>query len=182
MKELVTLIREYATESYWRYSWDIVADEWSDEQIAETIAGARTRRGALAKVWGKLQLIDQKRRRGSRPVRPQSLFEFLARRGGLRHHPDLTYILDGNPLIPRFGTLLRARGMSLDRAREACVEAGYLHDAGLETGGPSESSTNDLLDAIAEEAHGSKRYAMGDELKFPTYQQPQQETADEVAY
>jgi hypothetical protein len=176
MNELVTLIREYAQDSYYRYSWDVVATSWSDAEIAATIAGAKTRRGALAKAWGKLQLIDAKRPRHARPVKPASLFEFLGKRGGLKHTPDLAYILDGNPFIGGAGPLLRQSGMTLDHAREAAVEAGYLHCDGWNTSRQATSTINDLLDAIDREARGEKVYPMGEEPYEPQ-EQPEQDHA-----
>lgn len=92
-----------------------------------------------------------------------SLFQFLAHRGGLKPNADLQHTLDGNPFVPGFGKLLREDGMSLDRAREAAVEAGYLHDTGRDTGGESESRINHLLDAVREEAHGTKQFRAGRE-------------------
>lgn len=113
-----------------------------------------------------------------------SLFEFLARRGGLRDDDaliaDVRGSLGGKPgkenrFVPGFGNLVRKpaaiseaarRGgkfapMSLDTAREAAVEAGYLEDAGQHTGGVSRSTVNDLLEAIDKEARGEKQYRRG---------------------
>ena len=49
--------------------------------------------------------------------------------------------------------LVRKNGMPLDYAREAAVEAGYLHP---------DSDINDLLNAINEELHGRKVYRLGE--------------------
>lgn len=180
MTNLVTMIREYAYENYWHHSWDLVATRWSDAEIAAAIKGAKTRRGAIAKAWGKLQATDAARPACRRPVKPASLFEFLAANGGLRPTPDLTYILDRNPLVPQQGPLLRASGLTLDLAREACVEAGYLADTPWE-GGVATSTVNDMLDAIADEARGMKRYPMGQEpIQIPNFdaRRHQQEAND----
>lgn len=168
MQELVTLIREYARERYYRASWDVVAERWSDGEIAAAIAGARTRRGAIAKAWGKLQQIDAIRdsfdgriQFGARPERPTSLFEFLGLCGGLRPDPELRVILDGNVFLGgRAGWLIRDGGLSLDSARRLAVEANYLADTSWE-GGVSVSTINDLLDLIDREARGDRQYPYG---------------------
>jgi hypothetical protein len=53
--------------------------------------------------------------------------------------------------------------MSLDRAREAAVEAGYIRDIGqTETGaGESTSTISDLLELLDEEARGRRQYREG---------------------
>jgi hypothetical protein len=94
-----------------------------------------------------------------------SLLEFLARQGGLAPHPDLESTLGkANKFIPGFGSLVRKTGMSLDRAREAAVEAGYIHDAAaIEGNRPTESTVNDLMEAIETEERGQKVYRAGAE-------------------
>lgn len=169
MTDLVTMIREYAEDHYYCESWDVVADRWSDAEIATAIEGASTRRGAIAKAWGRLQVIDSARLQGDRPVKPISLLEFLAANGGIRNDDKLiTEVresIGGNLLVPRFGPLVREpkqismaarKGgtrapMFLDTAREAAAEAGYLDD----------SNINDLLAAIDAEARGNKLYPFG---------------------
>lgn len=101
----------------------------------------------------------------ARAPRTFSLFEFLAKNGGLKADEggDLKYLLDGNPFVPGFGRLVRKKGgMSLDKAREAAVEAGYLRDDGAIDGGMSTSTINDLLEAIGSEARGQKVYREGE--------------------
>lgn len=98
-----------------------------------------------------------------------SVFEFLASHGGL--HPtdkggltgELAGILDRNPFVPGFGPLLRKGGMSLDRAWEALVEAGYIHDEGMAAGRVNTSSINDVLALIDEEGRGNRQYRPGNE-------------------
>ena len=194
MNELVNMMREYAQDNYWHSSWDIVADRWNDTQIACVITGAKTRRGAIAKTWGVLQLIDRKRSNRSRPVKPICLVEFLASIGGLRDDDkliaDVRYSVGKNLMVPGFGPLIRqqhtlstaARAggrrapLFLDTAREACVEAGYLQD--------EDCTIADLLDLIADEARGRKHYAQGEEhhaLNFAENRELQeraQESAD----
>lgn len=110
--------------------------------------------------------------RSPRSRKPISLFRFLASKGGLKPHCDLAYILDGNPFVPGYGCLIRKRGMTLDAAREACVQNDYMMDAGDHTGGLSESTTRELLDKIAEEARGN--------LQFVPWEQPIDECSDDM--
>jgi hypothetical protein len=84
------------------------------------------------------------------PEKPRSLFPFLTWAGGLKPHPDLAAILDG-----RHGWMIRKSGMSLDEAREACIEQGFLQD---HEGREYEPSINDLLELIAAEASGHTQY------------------------
>lgn len=118
--------------------------------------------------------------RGPRARDPETwhLFEFLADRGGLRPDPEMTAMFGGtNPFIPGFGKLIRKGGMGLDQAREAAVEAGYLHDAPAreaELGGtmqarPSESTERDLLEAMDRQSRGEKVYREGHEAKRPAF-------------
>ncbi len=111
-----------------------------------------------------------------------SLLEFLASRGGIRNDDPLVADLRSsigrdNKFVPGFGNLLRAprllstaeqRGgrraaMTLDQAREAAVEAGYLRDAGDTTGGTAKTTINDLLEAVDRELRGDKVYREGHE-------------------
>lgn len=90
--------------------------------------------------------------------KPRSLFHFLAWRGGLKPHADLRAIFDTrNPFVPGLGKLIRKTGMSLDTAREACVEESFLQDNECRE---HEPSINDLLELIAAEAAGQKQYRM----------------------
>jgi hypothetical protein len=70
-----------------------------------------------------------KRQPINKPGKPKSLFHFLAWKGGLRPDPELRALFDGrNPFVPRLGKRIRKAGMSLDVAREACIEEGFLQD------------------------------------------------------
>lgn len=104
---------------------------------------------------------------GTAPLgdKPRSLFQFLAWRGGLRPHPELGAILDKrNPFVPGAGSLIRKSGMTLDGAREACVEAGFLRGLQDEC---EEASINDLLELIDAEARGRKQYRAGQYVVEP---------------
>lgn len=168
MENLIHELRAYATDNRWVDSWDVAAFHWSDEQVASAIAGAKTRRGAIAKAWAHIRAINANRTDfrilqlyGPKPVKSVSLFQFLAKRGGLRPRPELQAILDGNPFIGGQGPLVRRRGMELDDARQAAVDAGYLYETPWE-GGVAVSTVNQLLDLIADEARGRKVYPMGE--------------------
>jgi len=90
-----------------------------------------------------------------RTVKPRSLFQFLTWAGGLKPDPDLRAILDG-----RYGWMVRRKGMSLDDARIACIEEGFLQDHEER----DEPSINDLLELIAAEAAGHKQYRICEAL------------------
>jgi hypothetical protein len=97
------------------------------------------------------------------PVREPSLFEFLAKAGGLRDDPELRAVLDGNPTVPGAGRLIRrgSNGMTLDRALEAAAEAGYITDPGALGRGELQKSITDFLEAVDREARGMKVYRAG---------------------
>ena len=83
--------------------------------------------------------------RGARSGEPD-LIRFLISRGGVKDAGGELRAMDLHRVNPGwFGRLSRQNGMSLDRAREAAEEAGYLRHG---------SDINDLLDAIRETSHG----------------------------
>ncbi|MCB8878282.1 hypothetical protein [Acidisoma silvae] len=85
---------------------------------------------------------------GSANQRPgPSLLAFLTQRGGVTDPGGDLAAMDAGP--QRVGLLRRTGGQSLDYAREAAVEAGYLRPG---------ASTNDLLEAIRSELAGRKVY------------------------
>lgn len=88
---------------------------------------------------------------------PRSLFRFLTDRGGLKPCGELRMILDG-----AHGWMIRRAGMTLDQARRACIDAGYMSDPSDADGSCSDSTVNDLLDLIDAEARGHKQYAWGE--------------------
>jgi hypothetical protein len=86
----------------------------------------------------------------------QSLTEFLASKGGLGPDAELGAIGADKHLVDIEGVgrrkLVKQGGSTLDYAREAAEEAGYL---------PKGSTPNDLLDALDAEMRGNKRYPQG---------------------
>ena len=47
---MIKAVRDYALE-YYNEGWDIVIESWEDEDIAKTIVGAKSEKGAIRKVW-----------------------------------------------------------------------------------------------------------------------------------
>ena len=105
----------------------------------------------LTKIIENMQpVLEPAPRRTPRPV---SLLRFLAR-DGLQRNCDLIAMDAHLHFVPGCGQLIRSNGgRSLDYAREAAEEAGYL---------PAGSDINTLLDAIAEELHGRPVYSEHD--------------------
>ena len=96
--------------------------------------------------------------------------QFLASRGGLR--PDaggelksLGLTGKSRVVVPGMGfrSLVHAKGMGLDQAREAAVEAGYIEDTGFRGPAQATSTTRDLLDKLAEGLRGNHTYPVGSE-------------------
>lgn len=93
-----------------------------------------------------------------------SMFEFLARNGGLKPDQELSAILGGiNPFVPGFGKLIRKSGKTLDDAFTSLKEAQYVIDPGEVEGRALTMDTNDLLRMIDEEARGNRQYIPGQE-------------------
>lgn len=80
-----------------------------------------------------------------------SLVEFLREKGIKDDRGDLKS-MDVDNGIKFKKKLLRKDGISVDKAREAAVEAGYL---------PASSDINSLLDAVSNELKGQPKYAPG---------------------
>lgn len=109
------------------------------------------------------------------PIRPLSLTEFLASQGGIRDDGgELAQIIDDpkyRPLLrasnvamnkrDRFTRLVNPKGLPLDDAALRAQELGYFPDRP----DPYQDriTTNDLLDAIAAEMAGNKRFSFRDE-------------------
>lgn len=81
---------------------------------------------------------------------PASLLRFLIEeKGGLADHGDLRAMNAEKYHLGRAGRLIQKDGQSLDYAREAAVEAGYL---------PQGADINDFLNAVGDELAGRKVY------------------------
>jgi hypothetical protein len=81
-----------------------------------------------------------------RPDPGTSLLQFLKQRGGLQPDGDLR-AMDAHIASP--GLIRKKTGLTLDYAREAAAEAGFL---------PHDSTPADLLNLISEELKGRKQY------------------------
>lgn len=102
----------------------------------------------------------------ARPEETWTLLEFLASRGGIAASDPLVAdvrmsIGRDNKFVPGFGPLIRKGGMTLDRAREAAVEAGYIIDHGAEKGRESTTTVRTILDAMDSELRGNRVYRDG---------------------
>ncbi len=91
--------------------------------------------------------VDQK----NRVKKPDSLIEFLARKGGVREETgELATIGFGDRktgFVAGAGPLVRKNGLHPDKAREAAEEAGYL---------PDNSTISDLYDALDQDTRNSR--------------------------
>lgn len=158
MSEFTATVRAYAIENRHRgFNMDIVA-AWTDAEIARVIARAKSARFAITLAWRAVRDLDRRDPEvmavyGPAPVRPVSLHEHLASRGGIAPHPELAAIFDGPVWIGGYGPLVRRSGVELDEARRIAVESGYLH---------AEATVRELLDALSDEARGLKCYPYGE--------------------
>lgn len=108
-----------------------------------------------------------------------SLVPFLARRGGIS--PDDPLASDLRGIIG--DKLFRKGGMTLDHAREAAAEAGYIVNdgrGGTENRGGGTSTVRTLLDAISQESRGRKIYRPGMEPRPGRVEGPEP-TAEDLA-
>jgi len=95
------------------------------------------------------------------PPRPETLSDFLHSKGGLAPHGDLKAMdLHKLTVARRVGgrtvplPLVRKNGLSLDYAREAAIDAGFL---------PQGADINDLLEALRDETSGNPRIREADQ-------------------
>lgn len=101
------------------------------------------------------------------PKRPPNLIEFLASRGGLEADEggDLEAMDAHKKFVPGYGKLVRkSGGMSLDEAREAAEEAGYLQPG---------SDINDFLGALDDNLRGRHVFSDRDLSEAEEWRQAQ---------
>src|SRR5205085_4528663 len=92
--------------------------------------------------------------RAGAPSKPQDIVSFLISRGGVRDDRGELAAMDMDKINKGyFGRLSHSKGMTLDYAREAAQEAGYLRPG---------SDINSLLDAIHDTTHGAPIFSRGD--------------------
>lgn len=88
------------------------------------------------------------------PPRPKDLIKFLIDLGGIKDASGELRAQDFHKVGPGyFGRLSRKNGMELDYAREAAVEAGYLH---------RDADINDLLNALRRNQQGNPVFIESD--------------------
>ena len=130
--------------------------------VSPASRGIANRAGEIVEPAGR-KLAVPAPKPGTAPTR---LLKFLAAGGGLRPDPELKAIFDKeNPFIPGVGRLIRPNGKSLDYAREAAIEAGYIDDPGFRGNGPAESTVSDLLDKISSDYSGDHQFPIGDDTE-----------------
>ncbi|SDD95651.1 hypothetical protein SAMN05216337_1017151 [Bradyrhizobium brasilense] len=116
----------------------------------------------------KAEPVATKKPRGRAAADPKtwSLFEFLAREGGLKPDPELAAIFGSakGPFVPGFGPLVRPKGRALDDALRLAKDHGYMFDAADVTGAEGSLTPRDLLDRIAEENSGRRQYRGDQEI------------------
>ena len=111
-------------------------------------------RGNRAAQADAIKAYVARARRNAANRMPTSLVQFLRGMGGVR---DDGGDLKSQDMHRRFIGLVSSRGVSLDQAREAAAEAGYLgHDKERAV---SETTVSDLLDALMDHP----RYSVDDE-------------------
>lgn len=98
---------------------------------------------------------------GQKPRQPQSLFDFLAEKGGIKDEGGALKAMGlSRKFVPGRGPLVRRNGMSLDYAREAAAEAGYLDQvAGNADEAVAISTPDQLLRLIEREAGGDRVFS-----------------------
>lgn len=95
---------------------------------------------------------------------PQSLASFLIGHGGVQDFQGELKAIGADKVSEKFrGRLVKDAGMTLDHAREAAAEAGYL-DAryGSAQAAMEKSTVADLLDLLDQDLRGKKVYPAGD--------------------
>lgn len=93
--------------------------------------------------------------RSATTKKPKSLVSFLKAEGGIKDQGGELGALDLRKTFS--GLVNNKRGLTLDKARELAVKAGYLRERSGPTR-PNESTISDLLDALSEEARGNPVY------------------------
>lgn len=119
-----------------------------------------------------------------RPPAPPSLFAFLGALGGIRDQGgELAALgITGRTPSPGHGALVRATGLTLDRARELAHEAGFIGAPDQEPNGAGGSAVADLLDALDREARGRRVYPFGAAVEGPAGDpDPDREAHDRAA-
>jgi hypothetical protein len=111
-------------------------------------------------------------------VRPAGLVDFLSRVGLRDDGGELAAMGLNDLFIPGKGRIVRKNGgLTLDEAREAAVEAGYIQDAGWNNPDvPSATTVDDLLNALKQDSdayrnrdHAGRVYSVQDRERAAAY-------------
>lgn len=95
-----------------------------------------------------------------KPEAGESLFQFLARKGGIQDYRGELRSMDlDKAFVPSRGKLVRKTGLPLDKARELAEEAGYIKASDADRFG--RTGIDDLLEALRNESFGRKVYPEG---------------------
>ena len=106
-------------------------------------------------VGQRLREMDASGGKGGLPVpkRPETLAQFLKKKGGLKVDTGETEMLTRKEAPDLKGVANKNGKLSLDEARELAVESGFLEERGGE--GVAQSDVQDVLDALISESQGS---------------------------
>lgn len=108
--------------------------------------------------------------------KPESLVDFLISKGGIRDQTGDLGAMDAQLVHHKSaGRLVNPKGLTLDYAREAAAEAGFIRP---------NADINDLLDALGEHLSGNPRYRAEDQEIGDRWGQVQRDaiSADEARY
>lgn len=108
--------------------------------------------------------------------KPESLVDFLISRGGVRDQTGDLAAMDAQTVHQKgAGRLVNPKGLSLDYAREAAAEAGFIRP---------NAEVNDLLDALGEHLSGNPRYRTSEQELGDQWGQTRRDaiSADEARY
>lgn len=128
------------------------------EEPADTLPPVRDPEESFRQIQ---RIVGEDQPLGRKPRQPQSLFDFLASIGGIKDEGGALSALGlSRKFVPGRGPLVRKTGKSLDYAREAAAEAGYLdHVAGHADEAVAVSTPDQLLKLIEREAAGDKVFS-----------------------
>ena len=156
----------------------------SSHALAGVDAEAMDELAGKAAAWAEdpesVSLVEDVReilRESSRPerpegTRPQSLSQFLVDQGGIRSDRTSGAAGSGGDLeaagvsrigVAGKGNLVRINeGMTLDEARIRAAEAGYFSEFGSPERAIAQTTDDDLISLLRDEAAGNRRFAQGD--------------------
>lgn len=104
-------------------------------------------------------------RRPPTRVAPLDALDYLASKGGVSDPTGELRGMDLHKAMTQYGPVVRKTGMHPDKARELLVEAGYMRDAGRDSGGQATSTVADFYDLMDRAARGEKIYVQEDQAK-----------------